>query len=516
MMSKSLTIKLYDFVIKWVFNPWFILLSAFIISLFTFNDYGIAWDEPVQRLIGINAYLYFKGQLGFDYIENFGPIYEVFLVIIERISGFTDSRDIYILRHFANHFVFLLAVLCFYFIVKEIFNKKGLALLAMLFLLISPRMYAHSFVNTKDIPFLCFTLFSVLMLLKYFKTGNYIFLLLFSIFSGIMINIRLAGLLIFLLFALLLIIFHLQKKCKWYNQLLRLMAVTLLTGFSLYISWPYLWENTFARINSFFCASIKYFWDGKVLYMGSIYNASNLPWHYLPVWIGISIPLNYLILFIFSVPVIIVSVVKNGFQSHKNLYLTFFLSLILIPICVYYLKNSTIYDDWRHFYFIYPALIICSIAAVDFFLNMKLFFAKIITLFTILFSVVTLIWMFNNHPFQIAYLNQLIPQKTDYVRFHYEQDYWGVCFKQGFEYILKHDSSEKIQFVVTKLPGEFNPMILKPSERLRFVYQPDFSKADYFITHYREENYDFPDLGKPWYFFSVNNSRIMAIWKLKE
>lgn len=82
-----------------------LLLIAIVIGLFTYKDYGISWDEPVQQYIGQTNYNYIlRGNLtglnfrNSDYLNTrakaYGVAYEVPLILLEKILGLKDTRDI--------------------------------------------------------------------------------------------------------------------------------------------------------------------------------------------------------------------------------------------------------------------------------------------------------------------------------------------------------------------------------------------------------------------------------------
>ena len=497
-------------------SPWPVILISFVVSLIIAGSYGIAWDEPMQKQFGENAWSYIFGDRTQEYIENFGPAYELFLTGVQKALRLTDSRDIFIMRHLVNHWIFLLALFCFYRIVILIFKKKLIALSAMVFMLLSPRIYAHSFFNSKDILYMCLSVFSFYFLLTYLRNNKVLFLILSGILCGIMVNIRMSGIVNAGLLIMLLALLRWHRKDRIVRLIWETLLVIVCSVLTLYLTWPFIWHDTFTNLRSFFEVSMNYFWDYQVLYRGKFYPGTQLPWHYLPTWIFISVPLNYLLLFLTGTTAFIIYFLKSGFREEINILLLYVFLSVMMPGSLVFILGSTVYDDWRHLYFIYPFMLILAAAGFDFLLRQKQKIFRYISFLLALFSLITMGWMVHNHPFQSVYLNQLVPRSTDYVRFHYEQDYWGACFKQGFEYILKHDTAQVIKIVVTKLPGELNHMILKPADRKRIRYVQDFRKADYFVTHYRVENYDFPDLGKPWYFISVNNSRILAIWKFKD
>ena len=82
----------------------FIIL--FFVGLIVFKDYGVSWDEPIQRQYGINVYEYvFHGDKALlsDRHRYYGPVFELFLVTIEKFFHVNKVREVFLLRHFINY-----------------------------------------------------------------------------------------------------------------------------------------------------------------------------------------------------------------------------------------------------------------------------------------------------------------------------------------------------------------------------------------------------------------------------
>ncbi len=74
-----------------------LLTLTIIISLFTFKDYGVSWDEFAQRLTGTINYNYVflnDNELLDFYDRDYGVAFELPLIIIEKSFNITDTRDI--------------------------------------------------------------------------------------------------------------------------------------------------------------------------------------------------------------------------------------------------------------------------------------------------------------------------------------------------------------------------------------------------------------------------------------
>src|SRR6185503_8756836 len=133
-----------------------LLLVAIVIGLCTYQYYCISWDEPIQRGIDNVSYNYaFHGDQSLKtYIDrDLGTGFELPLIFIEKTLKLTDSRDIYLMRHLVTHLLFLVSVFCGYILSLRLFKNQAIAILGFILLAFTPRIYAHSFFNTKDIPF---------------------------------------------------------------------------------------------------------------------------------------------------------------------------------------------------------------------------------------------------------------------------------------------------------------------------------------------------------------------------
>src|SRR5687767_11963081 len=118
-MSASLSIpqKLYS---------WIYFSLLLIVCLVLYKDYGISWDEPAQRLLGIDSYEYVHGG-DKNYLESrdrvYGVGFEMPLIYLEKLMNLKDTRDIFLLRHFSYFFFFSFACFLFFRLNLKLFKK---------------------------------------------------------------------------------------------------------------------------------------------------------------------------------------------------------------------------------------------------------------------------------------------------------------------------------------------------------------------------------------------------------
>ena len=140
---------------KLVLPVFFLVFLALGVSIY--KDYGISWDEPVQRRYGHAVFDYLKlgsPDLSEDPERYYGPIVELGLVCAEHLLGLEDVQSVYFLRHSMTFSLFSVGVFFFFMLCRSLFGSWKLGLLGALCLILSPRIFAHAFFNSKDIPFM--------------------------------------------------------------------------------------------------------------------------------------------------------------------------------------------------------------------------------------------------------------------------------------------------------------------------------------------------------------------------
>ena len=100
--------------------------------------------------------------------------------------------------------------------------------------------------------------------------------------------------------------------------------------------------------------------------------------------------------------------------------------------------NSTLYNGWRHLFFIYPSLIFLSVQTFNFIkkkydINFYKYSISIIVLQIIFNS----LFIFKSHPLQSVYFNYL---SKNFVAGNLPIDYWGLGNKQTIDSLLQKNN----------------------------------------------------------------------------
>ena len=110
------------------------------------------------------------------------------------------------------------------------------------------------------------------------------------------------------------------------------------------------------------------------------------------------------------------------------IFLNFFFPVFFV-ICL----NSTLYNGWRHLFFLYPFLIYLSLYGIVFLKKNSKIFSIIISIIIIqVFS--NIYFIYKSHPVQNIYFN-IFTKK--FINGNMPIDYWGLGNKKTIEHVLK-------------------------------------------------------------------------------
>ena len=123
----------------------------------------------------------------------YGVAFKVPLIAVERLLRLEDSRDIFLSRHLIAHLFFLAVGFFAWLLTYRLFGSRLVALVAMLIFLLHPRIYAHSFFNSKDIPFLSMFAIALYLTHRAFRRDSVWAFALCGVGVGLLVNIRIMG-----------------------------------------------------------------------------------------------------------------------------------------------------------------------------------------------------------------------------------------------------------------------------------------------------------------------------------
>ena len=463
----------------------------------TLDDYGIGNDEWGQRAIGMAAldYLAGEGEGAINRLPHpperyYGAAFEVPLVLLtERILGLEDSRDVFLARHLLTHLFFLAGGVFCYLLVYRLFGSRALALIATVLFLLHPRIYAHSFYNSKDIPFLVAFMVSLYLLQRAFRRETLAAFLLCGVGVGLLVNLRVMGLLLFaavlVLRALDLAVASSREERK---RVLRTGgAFALAAVLAYYASLPILWTDPAGRFVDLLSVLSTHPVEYHYLFRGEwLYAPNGPPPAYVPVWVGITTPPATLLLAATGALALAWRGLRRPREALRDNPTRFGLLLVAIPVvmavAVVVLENN-VYTGWRQLYFLYAPLLLLAVFGLHWLASSAGRWprAGAYALAGAALAV-TVVSLARIHPHQGNYFTALADRAApEGLSSRYELDYWRQSYWRLVGNVLDAHPSASLRLRGLR-PGEENQRvaekILPADDRERIVPTENFRSGD--------------------------------------
>jgi hypothetical protein len=495
----------------------------FIIGVFTFKDYGLTGDEVFERQTGFYWLNYVLGFTPFDNIKSiaaikfeeikgftlpktennpfYGVIFSLPAAFLEVIFNIEDSKNYYHLYHFLNFTLFFIASIFFYKLLLNRFLNSNIALVGTLFFVLSPRIYASSFYNNKDLVFLSLATIALYYCFKSLEKINYKNLLIFSVFAAMCTSSRIFGV-IFPVFFSIFYFLSFSSNTKIIKNLKFIGFFLISYLLFLLVFWPELWSNPIENL----FLSFKYFkfFDGfniQMFFNGEYINSSFLPYSYIFTWILITTPILYILLFLIGYFVIFrrfflrfINIKENsyypdfwrGINEKKDLFILLNLTGVIFALIVF---SIILYTGWRQIYFL--NIFIIYIATYGFYylqIKLKSKFNRNAQYGVVgVFLIFVIYKMVIFHPYQNLYFGSLFKKN---IHNKFEVDYWGLSGKRLLESVLILDKNKNLikVGVASFIPLERSLKLLNKEDREKIIIVgQDYDKADYIYTVFISE-----------------------------
>ena len=436
------------FRLSWPVQSLWICVAFLLVGAAIVGDYGPGWDTPDQRNIAGWNLAYIMGDtnrpnsLAAPHDRFYGVAFELPLLLLERGLGLEDSRGGYLLRHLVTHGFFLVGGWCCALLVYRMSRSRGVALVALLLFVVQPRLYAHSFFNSKDIPFLSMFMVTLYVTHRAFRTETVGAFVLCGVSVGVLTNLRIMGVMLYPAVLALrgLDLGQASRRGEERKHVLMTGAAFALAGPGmLYALSPYLWANPVEFVTAWQDLADRMQETALRLFQGRV-DSHHLPYHYIPVWMGISTPPVTLLCGVLGV----IGVGWRSFREPRaawgNTDLRFGLLLVAcltLPVLAIIALGSTLFDTWRHVYFLHAPL--CGLAGLGVqWAGRKGRLAAGVYALVGLGMLATGREMVRLHPHQQVYFNALVDRTTpEYLRTHYTMDPWKVSCREGLDFLRR-------------------------------------------------------------------------------
>ena len=470
-----------------------------ITSLAIVDDYGVSIDTIPQRAIALSTLNYVlhddPGRLRVVVDRFYGAAFELPLFLLERALGLEDPRHVYLTRHVLTHLWFLIGGFCCYLLARRLSGDRLAALLVMLLFLLSPRLYAHSFFNSKDAVFASAFVMALLFASRAFDKDSLGAYRWCGAAAGLLVNLRIMGV---VLFAIVLVF----RAWAWFRAggrgARRRVAATagafaLWGGLVLLISLPYLWGDPIGRLSEYWTVLVDHpSYRGHQLFRGEVFSGAALPWDYVLHWFAISQPPATLLLGLLGLGALGLAA-SGAFRRGAGAgtgaawgvaelrFGVLLATCFALPLVAFVLLRPTTLPGWRHFYFLHgPFCLLATFALMGLRqlpvrgLRRGLLGGAACALTAAGLGAAAL-EMAQIHPNQHLYFNFLADRKTpERLRTRYITGYYFTELRQGYEYLLRQTPAAIINMEKQYFSQIFNlgRMLLPAADRRRFTHDP--------------------------------------------
>ena len=457
------------------------------------GDYGISRDELLQRQIAAASLNSILGQPEgletLNYLDRlYGIAFELPLLMAERIMGLEDYHQIHRLRLTLTHLFFILGGFFCYRLAWRLSDSRLIALCALLLYLLHPRLYAHSFFNSKDAPFLTLFMIALYLLERAFRRDTLSAFLLLGLAAGLLANLRIMGLLLFPA-VIALRGLDLSYAGNWparRNILLTAGLFAAAAALTFYAATPYAWANPVDYLAAGLGQAASHPTVLPQLFQGQELLSNELPPHYFPLWFAITTPPLILLLGFIGAAAILTRCLARPaalFRNNRRRFLLLLTACFLLPALAALLLTPNSYQDWRHLYFLYaPFSLLAALGGGGLLTALarrrRYWPAGICGLAALGLALVAL-QMTQSHPWQHLYFNFLVNRTApEQLRTQYDLDYWHLAARDGLEYLRQLHPEETLTVRV----GARHLAILPPAARQRLLVADGHRRADYALA----------------------------------
>ena len=468
-----------------------------LVGLDTAGDYGLLYDEQPQIVIATANLNYIRGQA--ESLEQlpypfylYGVAFELPLLLAQQALGWDalvaeDYPYIHRLRLTLTHLFFVLGGWFCYRLAYRLFDNRLLALIALLFYLLHPRLYSHSFINSKDLPFVSMLALALYLLERAFRKDTLGAFALLGVAVGLLTNLRIMGLM--LLAAPLamrgLDLLYAQTGPERKHILLTGGMFALTAALTLYVVTPYAWTNPADYLTASLALSVDHPAVLPQVFQGQVILSNAIPPHYAATWFGITTPPLLLLLGGGGIAAALALGLARPGAVFRNTRLRFYLLLLacfLLPPLAAALLGSNQYEGWRHFYFLYVPFGLLAAGGLHWLAaalsRRRLNPAGIYALTGLALGLI-LLQMAQIHPLQHIYFNFLVDRTTpERLRTQYEMDRWRLARRAAVDYLRQSHPGETLSLRA----DPWAMKILPPAARRQVQITSGGRNADYELT----------------------------------
>ena len=497
-------------------------LALFLLAgLSVIDDYGVMMDEVIQRsnIASTVGYVTGKGFVGFDFppsislddlveripdLALYGSAFEAPLFLAGKIFGIEAERGVHLSRHLLTHLFFLCGGLFAYLLAYRLSGNRIIALAALTLFLAHPRLYAHSFFNSKDIPFVVMFIISLYLAHRAFRRDALTAFALLGVAVGALVNLRIMG--VALVAAILAMRTFDLATARGIGERKRVLATTgafiLAAGLTVYALLPYLWGNPARGALTWWATLSNHPFVQYELFRGMVYRSVDFPAEYLATWFSITSPPFALLFGAVGIASVFARGAGSRAAAFRNTRLRFTLLIagcVAAPALGVVLFDLSLHNGWRHMHFLWAPFSLLAALGLRWLISALRRAPRLRAAVygaTAAGVAATLVSMALIHPNQQVSFNFLADRTTpEHLRTQYRMDFLGHPVRQAFEWLLDERPSSVVEAsLAAPYAGHLlaeNASILPSTQRERISTVPGLDSFAFSILDRAETR---PDL----------------------
>lgn len=433
---------------------WLWLAGALAVALWTYQDYGVTWDESPHLAYGTRIHRWYtsgfhdRAALTFRTNYFYGGGFDLLGALFRRLAA---PLGAYPAIHLLGCLVGVLGLAGAWRLGRVLAGPRA-GLFALILLTLSPVYWGHMFNNPKDSPFAAAYAWSLALLIATIAAlprPSRMVLAKLALAVGLALSVRIAGLVLICFLGLALVLFaahagwiRRSAASAWAHlrQLGRVgLGVTAGAWLVMLIGWPWAQLDplrrpfiALARMSSFDAHKRKMPFAGE-----EIWNF-DIGWDYLPRYFALQMPELVVLALIFGTIYAVHALIRHGLgRAHHRAALALLVLLLSIWLPPLYAiaRGSILYDGYRHFLFLLPP--ICALVAVVLDRGLTVLgrvgrpALALGTALLLACGVDVALQMRRLHPHEYVYFNRFIGGLAGAVD-NYDTDYYGNSFKEAF------------------------------------------------------------------------------------
>jgi len=426
-----------------------LLLFVGLLIAITFRDYGLSWDEPFHIEYGERLLRYYASwgsdTAAFDYINLYfyGGLFDTPVALLSHWLPF----DLIDNRHLLIASSGVLGIIGTWRLAHLLAGSRA-AFFTALLLVTMPDWHGHMFINPKDIPFattMIWASYFLARLAMQLPRPAWRDAVLFGLCAGMAMGMRIGGVLIFaylgamlgLWFAVTLI--QQRNLAALLHSALRLLpkllAASAIAYLVMIVAWPWALSSPLRHPFEAFTTFSHFPVTIPVLVNGEWIPSDQLPLYYLPLMIGVKMPLLHLLLLLALIPLAAITLTRLKRHPQDQRWLAWSVPLIalLLPITYVLVSRPALYNEMRHFLFLLPPLaVLMGVAAELLWQQLRQRSRALHTTIVIAAAIALaseVVEMARLHPYEYVSYNGVVGGVAG-AELRFELDYWSTSQKE--------------------------------------------------------------------------------------